>query len=168
MFEKFPKLLIFMGVMVFSAGFFVFDVIADMVEHLNGGIAYSFNEMTHLIIEVVAVLGLIFGVILAWVHSRFMSKTTEQQKRALTMFRGEFDEIALAQFQNWALSDAERDVALMTLRGLALAEIANARNTSVGTIKAQTNAIFRKSGLGSRTEFLSFFLDEFLDHGTTS
>lgn len=164
---KMTKLFGLIGVLAFSAGFFILDVIADLAAHIQDNASYSADELMHLIIEVIAVLGLILGVFLALVHIRLISKTAEQQKRTLTMFRGEFDEIALAQFQKWALSEAERDVALMTLRGLALAEIASARNTSVGTIKAQTNAIFRKSGLGSRTEFLSYFLDEFLDHGTT-
>lgn len=164
--EKSVKLFFFIGIMALSAGFFVFDVIADLLEHANAGQTYSANEFIHLIIEVIAVVGLIFGVLLAVRYTRFLKYTAQQYERTLTMFRGQFDEVAAAQFEKWSLSDAERDVALMTLRGLPLAEIASARKTSVGTIKAQTNAIFRKSGLGSRTEFLSYFLDEFLDHGT--
>lgn len=164
--EKSLKLYLFVGIMVFSAGFFVFDVIADILEHIRVGRSYSADEFAHLIIEVIAVLGLLVGAVLALRYTRFLKHTAQQNERTLTMFRGQFDEVAEAQFSKWSLSDAERDVALMTLRGLPLAEIASARNTSVGTIKAQTNAIFRKSGLGSRTEFLSYFLDEFLDHGT--
>ena len=163
--EKSFQLKILIGTLVFSAGFLILDVFADFLEHFQGGTTYSLEEVMHMVFEIIAVIGLIAGVFLGIRHMQFLRRTAQQNERALTMFRGQFDEVAVQQFQNWGLSEAERDVALMTLRGLPLADIAKARATSVGTIKAQTNAIFRKSGLGSRTEFLSHFLDEFLDRG---
>ena len=54
------------------------------------------------------------------------------------------------RFDDWALTPAERDVALFALKGLSLAEIARLRSTSQGTVKAQTNAIYRKAGVTGR------------------
>lgn len=57
----------------------------------------------------------------------------------------------------------ERNIAMYMLKGLSISEIATARATAEGTIKAQSSSIFRKTGVNSRTELMSLFMDEFLD-----
>jgi DNA-binding NarL/FixJ family response regulator len=42
-------------------------------------------------------------------------------------------------------------------------EIAGMRDSSEGTVKAQTNAIYRKAGVGSRTQLLSLFIDDLMN-----
>ena len=44
------------------------------------------------------------------------------------------------KFAQWGLTAAEQDVALFLLKGLSTQEIAALRQTSEGTVKAQTNA----------------------------
>jgi DNA-binding CsgD family transcriptional regulator len=56
--------------------------------------------------------------------------------------------------------------ALLSLRGLKICEIARMRHTAEGTIKAQLSAVYRKSGISSRTELLALFMDEFLEYST--
>ena len=63
----------------------------------------------------------------------------------------------------WAFTNSETDVAKLILRGMSLKEIAEARTVSIGTIKAQTNSILKKSGAENRAAFLGLFIDEFLD-----
>jgi DNA-binding CsgD family transcriptional regulator len=41
-------------------------------------------------------------------------------------------------------------------------EIAELRQTSEGTVKAQTNAIYRKAGVSGRPQLLSLFIDELM------
>ena len=53
-------------------------------------------------------------------------------------------------------------MALFTIKGLSIQEIAALRNTSEGTVKAQSNAIYRKSGVSGRAQLLSLFLDTLL------
>lgn len=53
------------------------------------------------------------------------------------------------RFADWGLTPAERDVALFAIKGLSLAGIASLRKTSGGTVKAQTNAIYRKAAGGA-------------------
>lgn len=67
------------------------------------------------------------------------------------------------RFADWGLSPAERDVALLTVRGLKIADIARLRKSQQGTIKSQLSMIFRKSGVSNRTEFVASFIDELLD-----
>jgi DNA-binding CsgD family transcriptional regulator len=69
----------------------------------------------------------------------------------------------LAQrFEEWALTPAERDVALFAIKGMSLAEIATLRATSEGTVKAQTAAIYRKAGVSGRPQLLSLFIEDLM------
>jgi len=50
----------------------------------------------------------------------------------------------------------------LLLKGLTNKEIAGVRNTSVPTVRSQTNAIYSKSGLSGRSELAAFFLEDLL------
>jgi DNA-binding CsgD family transcriptional regulator len=67
-----------------------------------------------------------------------------------------------AQFQVWKLTDAEREVALLLLKGLSLREIASLRETSERTVRQQSLAVYRKAGLTGRAELSAFFLEDLL------
>jgi DNA-binding CsgD family transcriptional regulator len=62
-----------------------------------------------------------------------------------------------AQFGRWGLSSAEREVALLLLKGLAHKEIAEVRQTSEKTVRQQSLAVYRKAGLSGRAELSAFF-----------
>ena len=66
------------------------------------------------------------------------------------------------QFDRWALTAAERDVALLQLKGLRHKEIAVLRKTSERTVRQQALAVYRKSGLAGRTDLAAFFLEDLL------
>ena len=67
-----------------------------------------------------------------------------------------------SQFDRWALSSAEREVGLLLLKGLALKEVADARQTSERTVRQQALSIYRKAGLSGRAELSAFFLEDLL------
>jgi len=71
------------------------------------------------------------------------------------------------KFDIWALTAAERDVALFSIKGLSTAEIAALRDTSEGTVKAQTNAIYRKAGVSGRPQLLSLFIEDLMQGPVT-
>jgi DNA-binding CsgD family transcriptional regulator len=66
------------------------------------------------------------------------------------------------QFSTWKLTEAERDVGLLILKGLSLKEIAAARVTSERTIRAQARSIYAKAGLSGRAALSAFFLEDLL------
>ena len=66
------------------------------------------------------------------------------------------------QFDRWVLTPAERDVALLQLKGLRHKEIAELRHTSERTVRQQALAVYRKSGLSGRTDLAAFFLEDLL------
>jgi DNA-binding CsgD family transcriptional regulator len=66
------------------------------------------------------------------------------------------------QFGAWGLSGAEREVALLLLKGMSLKEIARIRGTSERTVRQQALAVYRKGGIAGRAELSAFFLEDLL------
>ena len=66
------------------------------------------------------------------------------------------------QFDHWKLSPAEMDVGFLLLKGFSLKEIADLRSTKVKTVQQQSQAIYQKTGLASRSELAAFFLEDLL------
>jgi putative tricarboxylic transport membrane protein len=66
------------------------------------------------------------------------------------------------QFDTWALTAAEREIALLILKGLRHKEIASLRNTTERTVRQQALAVYKKAGLDGRTDLAAFFLEDFL------
>ncbi|SEQ77501.1 regulatory protein, luxR family [Loktanella sp. DSM 29012] len=62
--------------------------------------------------------------------------------------------------QDWALSQAEADVAIFVAKGFSNSEIADMRGSALSTVKSQLGAIYTKSGLGSRYQLMAFVTDE--------
>jgi DNA-binding NarL/FixJ family response regulator len=66
------------------------------------------------------------------------------------------------QFSRWNLTEAERSVALLLLKGFSLKEIASVRATTERTIRAQARSLYSKSGLTGRAALSAFFLEDLL------
>lgn len=64
------------------------------------------------------------------------------------------------QFEAWHLTKAEKEVALLLLKGLSHKEIAQARQVSEATARQQARAVYRKAGLAGRRDLAAFFLEE--------
>ena len=104
------------------------------------------------------VLGLILGAIAfhRTLHERNLAEAG--LRRASVAFM----ELLEERFGEWGLTPAERDVALFAIKGMSTAEIAVLRATSEGTVKAQTNAIYRKAGVTGRPQLLCLFIEELM------
>lgn len=66
------------------------------------------------------------------------------------------------QFTRWSLTDAEREVALLLLKGLSTKEVAAVRAVSERTVREQARAIYSKSGVTGRASLSAFFLEDLL------
>jgi DNA-binding NarL/FixJ family response regulator len=67
-----------------------------------------------------------------------------------------------AQFLNWKLTQAETEVGFLLLKGFSLQEIADIRGTKIKTVQQQSQSIYQKTGLASRSELAAFFLEDLL------
>lgn len=67
-----------------------------------------------------------------------------------------------AEFEKWQLTNTEREIALMLLKGLTFKDIAQARCKSERTVRQQAGAIYAKSSLANRSDLAAHFLDDFM------
>jgi DNA-binding CsgD family transcriptional regulator len=148
-----------------SVVFFVFDVVSDIYERVIANNAPSLLDLTHLFFEVFSAGALILAIRILVRQLHWLQARNARQSESLSFLRGEMDSFVHGKFDEWHLSAAERDIAMYMLKGLSIADIAAARSTAEGTVKAQTSNIFRKTGVASRMELMSLFMDEFLDVG---
>ena len=91
--------------------------------------------------------------------ARIQGRQWRDETRALLKGLGE---TIGRQFLTWKLTEAEREVGLLILKGLSLNEIAATRVTSERTIRAQARSIYAKAGLSGRAALSAFFLEDLL------
>lgn len=89
------------------------------------------------------------------------AEAEEWRKRAKTYVLGLSQEIE-RQLDCWKLTPSEKEVVFLLLKGLSLKEVAEARKTSEKTARAQSTAVYEKSGLSGRSELAAFFLEDLL------
>lgn len=119
--------------------FFVSDIVMSVLGLYPVPLAWSTREVLELGAAVGLVLGLIFGALAIRRSLRELRATRDRLRRASADFMVILEE----RFAEWGLTPAERDVALFAIKGLSIADIAQLRATSEGTVKAQTAAIYR-------------------------
>lgn len=150
-------IVVILCVQIASAIFFVANILSSVIGFAP--INWQISEY----IELGAALGLILGIGLGAVA---LSRTQARNDRIETQLRavsGAFMELLDDRFGAWGLTAAERDVALFAIKGVSTADIARMRGTSEGTVKAQTNAIYRKAGVSGRPQLLSLFIDDLME-----
>jgi DNA-binding CsgD family transcriptional regulator len=91
--------------------------------------------------------------------ARVQGQRWRAESRALLNGLGEAIDV---QFSRWNLTDAEREVALLLLKGLSTKEIAAVRASSERTVREQARSIYSKGGLTGRSALSAFFLEDLL------
>lgn len=135
--------------------FFIGDVIEDF--RVDGHL-----DDPHLLLESVAAVALIGGVIFLMIELRGLLSRMSDMQTGLEIAHGHLAEVIAGFFDDWNLTNAERDVAVMILKGLDNDAIAQVRNTAPGTVRAQATRIYAKSATDGRAQFISLFVEELL------
>ncbi|MGL6209477.1 MAG: helix-turn-helix transcriptional regulator [Paracoccaceae bacterium] len=138
--------------------FFLSDILSSYVSLWPGPMSWEMREGMELGAALGLLIGLVLAVVLFW---RTLAERNLAQER-LRRASGAFMDLLEERFVEWGLTPAERDVALFAIKGMSTAEIAGLRATSEGTVKAQTNAIYRKAGVTGRPQLLSLFIDDLM------
>jgi DNA-binding CsgD family transcriptional regulator len=148
-------------VQVCCAVFFVSDILLGVIGVPSNPVSWQTREL----LEIGAAVGLILGAILGALALRRSTRRRRLAESQLRLASGAFMELLEERFDDWALTPSERDVALFAIKGLSTQEIATLRKTSEGTVKAQTNAIYRKAGVSGRPQLLSLFIEDLMGDG---
>lgn len=139
-----------------AAVFFVSDTIRDLVTD---------PLSAHALLETLVTVALVCGIGLSVWQLRRTLDQMRHQERALETARGELSQVIRTQFEQWQLTPAEKDVGLMALKGLDVAEIAGIRGAAQGTVRAQLTRIYAKAGVTGRAQFAAWFVEDLLAEG---
>lgn len=158
MMARVPVLWALFALQIFCALFFVLDATLDFFG-IEGGTGVRALDT----FEYIIAAALLIGVLITGREiDRVMRRNTHlaDQVRAAS---GEFGKLLDDRFADWGLTASERDVAILSIKGLSVADIAQARGSAEGTVKAHSAAVYRKSGVTGRLQLLSLFVDELVD-----
>jgi DNA-binding CsgD family transcriptional regulator len=153
-------------VLIFTCMFYLYDLADDWVDG---------EPLFHLIAESICI-SISLGVSVILWRSSFrsfeISESLFREKLALTeseTARWKNDATRLIeglsqaiddQFGRWKLTYAEKEVALLLLKGFSYNEIAAIRSTSERTVREQSSGIYQKSKLTGRAQLAAFFLED--------
>lgn len=127
----------------------------------------------HVVAELALMAVTLSLAVFLWRGWRQTSRSLARAERTLVERQAERDawkqsaESALAglsaaverQFAAWGLTPAEREVALLLLKGHGHKQIAARTGRSERTVRQHAVAVYEKSGLGGRAELAGFFLE---------
>jgi len=156
------------------SGFLILIVIAsagDLAADLSQGASTS-----HLVQETVLLLLALAG--LGWLlldnlrkkqlirnlHAELeeIQKIPQQAPKEVLEAKSKLSELISTQFSAWALTNSEKEVGLLLLKGFSLKEISALRGTAEKTIRQQASSIYQKSGVSGRHAFAAWFIEDFL------
>jgi len=162
--EANPMVLVLSGTFVVLVGL---DLVSD---YLEGGTG------THLILEglLLALSGAVFGggvrqLLQARQKIESLKSDVEKLNEEKEKWKGETHQLLAGlsvkienQFAYWKLTPAETEVGFLLLKGFSLKEVADIRSTKLKTVQQQSQSIYQKTGLASRSELAAFFLEDLL------
>ncbi len=119
-------------------------------------------EDADLIPEALITLTLVVAIFFQLRYLRMLLRRETALTRQVSIAAGELQQVMTRYFETWGLTPAESDVALFTLKGLTIPEIAGHRGSAEGTVKSQLNAIYRKAGVAGRGALLSLLIEDLM------
>ncbi len=150
-------LVVLIIVQTLCAVFFVYDVLIDALAHVSNR-----ADNIHLFVEIVATIGLALAIFFEISYLRSLLERNAQIERGMRVATGALHDVIEEYFSEWSLTPSERDVALFTIKGLSIAEIAELRDSRDGTIKAHLNGIYRKADVSGRSQLISLLVEDLI------
>ena len=144
----------------------------ELIEEPDAGPVDLFLEL----LEIVPIVLTSVGVVLLFQMTRHQRDDQARLTRELEAARAQgqrwraearahltgLGEAIQTQFARWNLTEAEREVALLLLKGLSHKEIAAVRASSERTVREQARSLYAKAGLTGRAALSAFFLEDLI------
>ncbi|BBB25914.1 helix-turn-helix transcriptional regulator [Amphritea japonica] len=157
-------MMLFLAVVVIASGS---DIAAD-ISH-GASALHLFQEAIVLLIALIFLCWLIIDSVLKRAQIRRLNSELEQVKtmpmpdsETVLAARHQLRQAITEQFDTWQLTNSEKDVGQMLLKGYSLKEVAALRGTAEKTIRQQASSIYHKAGLPGRHAFSAWFIEDLL------
>lgn len=89
-------------------------------------------------------------------------RAAQEWQQKASNFREGLTNAIVSQFEEWGLTESEKDICFLLLKGFTLQEIADLRKTTERTVRQQSSTIYRKCSLSGRVQLSAFFLEDLL------
>jgi len=153
--------------------FFSFVIVSgiDLVLDFSEGtdFAHIAQEAVVLTLSLMALAWLLFGLRRHAIEIKKLRdelsnaiKPSSPPKKYILEAKATLSHVISQQFEDWQLSDSEKDVGWLLLKGLSFKEISTLRNTLEKTVRQQASAIYKKAGLNGRHAFSAWFIEDVL------
>ncbi|MEO1562028.1 MAG: helix-turn-helix transcriptional regulator [Pseudomonadota bacterium] len=148
---------------ILAALLFLANFFGDVSGIYNLTVTWRMHEL----IELGSIVSMVIGSCAALILLiRTMDRNTVVEEQ-LKIASGDFYQMLDEKFAEWDLTAAEREVALLSLKGFSVAEVAEMRGKSLGTIKAQNASLYRKAEVTGRAQLMASLMEDLLDHAVT-
>ena len=139
--------------MIIAIVFFSYDIIVDFLT--EEGAFHIYFEGTIFILVILS---------LSWeiVHRNRAKKQLIESERRLNLITANLAERVKSQLDQWKLTNSEKEVAWLVIKGFSFSEIATLRAVREKTARQQASVIYSKAQVKGRSEFTAMFLDDFL------
>lgn len=114
------------------------------------------------VLEALVTVVLFFGLAFTGNELRQILTRQDQLEDQIKVASGAFSEVMEARFKDWSLTSAEREIAILAIKGFSIAEMAELRETKQGTVKAQCASVYKKADVAGRLQLLSVFLEDLM------
>ncbi len=151
-------LAVFLVLQAVAAFFYIGDVASDFMDSPHDW---------HVLYEGTVTAALMAAIIFAGRELKVTLDRMRAQETALAVASGALAQVIDRQFQAWSLTAAERDVGMLALKGMDIAEIAVLRNAAQGTVRAQLTRIYTKADVSGRAQFAAVFVEDLLSGGVS-
>lgn len=130
----------------------------------------------HVVFETLMIAGALLMATTLWLGWWRAERSAARLRRSLEARREERDawresaRVALEglgeavdrQFSAWGLTPAEREVALLLLKGYSHKRVAEASGRNERTARQHASAVYHKAGLAGRAELAAFFFEDLM------
>ncbi len=144
-----------------------FDLLSDFLEGTD--FSHVAQEAVIFALSLIAIAWLLFDLRRQAIEIKSLrselsaARLTEQTpKKYVLDAKINLSNVISQQFDEWKLSNSEKDVGWLLLKGLSLKEIATIRDTLEKTVRQQASSIYKKTGLNGRHAFSAWFIEDVL------
>lgn len=130
----------------------------------------------HVVFETLMIAGALLMATALWLGWWRAEQSVAELRRSLEARQGErdrwresarlalqgFGEAVGRQFETWGLTQSEREVALLLLKGYSHKQVAQATGRNERTARQHASAVYRKAGLSGRAELAAYFLEDLM------
>lgn len=115
------------------------------------------------VMEIIVALALVAGIMLSAINLRYFIRHAREAHAAVSMAQGAFADLMRDRFDRWNLSASESEVALFSLKGYSIGEIASLRGSAHGTVRSQLSQVYAKAGVDGRAMLAASFIEDLID-----